>query len=132
LLAALGLGFFALDEFLQFHETWGRSVKLAFGRSGTFRNWNDVIVIGYGVVGLILGIIFFREILRYPRLAEMLIFAFLFYCIHTIIDSTQQPRTLVSVIFEETAKLYSSSFLAISMSVGLLGVVALGNSSRRK
>ena len=55
----------------------------------------------------------------------MLTVAFCLYCMHTFIDSTQEPRTTVSVILEESAKLFSCAFLAISMLVGLLDIIAV-------
>lgn len=124
LLIAMGFGFFAVDELMQFHEKIGRFIsRSSVGPTESFRNWNDVIVIGYGAVATVVLLIYLPVILRRPRFAEMLGVAFGFYCLHTAIDSLV-ARTNVSVVTEETAKLFSSGFFALAMFVGLLGVIA--------
>lgn len=123
-LNGLGFSFFALDELLQFHEKLGNLItKSPIGPTETFRNWNDVIVIGYGVIAIGVLLYFLPEIFRYPKFVELLLTSCAFYFIHTLIDSTQE-RSTISVIFEESAKLFSSTFFAISMFVGLVGIVA--------
>jgi len=124
LLAAIVLLFFAFDELLRFHEAAGWVTEKTLGAPHAFRNWNDLIVIGYGIAG-ILGLIFFLpEILRYPQFLELLILAFLFYCVHTAIDATIEPKTVLSGILEESAKLFCSAFLALSMLTGLLCILS--------
>jgi len=81
-----------------------------------------VIVIGYGVIALTLGYYFLPEILRYPRFFEFLAIAFVFFFIHTLIDSTVEPRTPVSAIFEESAKLFCMALLSFSMFIALIGI----------
>ena len=124
LLTAFGFLFFCLDELLQFHEKLaGLIERSSVGPTQTFRTWNDVIVIGYGVVAIPILFYFLPEILRFPRVAEILVTAFSCYVIHTIIDSTQR-RTSLSIILEESAKLFSSAFFAIAMLFGILTIVA--------
>lgn len=123
LLVTFGFGFFALDELLEFHEKLGTIIKGSpIGPSETFRNWNDLIVIIYGVVAVCIAIYFLSEIFRYPLFAEMLSIAFFCYCLHTILDSTLGDSNLGRIL-EESAKVYSSTFFAIAMFIGLLGVV---------
>ena len=122
-LNGLAFSFFALDELLQFHEKLGNLItKSPIGPTEVFRNWNDVIVISYGIVAIFVLLYFLPEIFRYPKFAELLLIACAFYFVHTLIDSTQE-RSTISVIFEESAKLFSSTFFAMSMFVGLLGNV---------
>lgn len=124
LLTAFGFLFFAFDELLEFHERLGGLIERStVGHIQTFRNWNDVVVIGYGIVAIPILIYFLPEILRLPKVAEMLAVAFSCYGIHTIIDSTQ-TRTNLSIILEESAKLFSSAFFALSMLIGILTIVA--------
>ncbi len=131
LMAALGFLFFSLDEFLQFHERVGRWIGQSdIGAPTTFRNWNDVIVIAYGVVAVVVMGSFLTEILRYPKVMGLLAIAFGFYCIHTLIDSTQQ-RSSLSITLEESAKLFASAFFALSMFVSVLAIVASCRSSDR-
>lgn len=53
---AIGFGFLAFDELLEFHERAGEMIK-GHVSSGSFRNWNDVIVILYGIA--VLPLLFF-------------------------------------------------------------------------
>ncbi|WP_019504341.1 hypothetical protein [Pleurocapsa sp. PCC 7319] len=131
LLVTMGFGFFALDELLGFHEKLGNLITISsIGPAEVFRNWNDLIVIVYGVIALLVAIYFLPEILRYPLFAEMLSTAFLCYCLHTLIDSTQE-KSNIGRILEESAKVFSSTFFAIAMFVGLLGVLSV-NFSKQK
>ena len=95
-----------------------------------FRKWDDIIVILYGIVALFLMAGFLPEILRYPRVMEMMGIAFLFYFIHTFVDSTQEPRTDLSAIIEVSAKVFCAEYLAISMFVAILGMKAAANLRR--
>jgi len=125
LLAALGVGFLAFDELWQFHEKFGRYLD-ATAALPIFRSWNDVIVIAYGIAALPILMYFLPEIFRYPKFTEIIAMAFMFYFIHTLIDSAMSPPTTYSIIFEESAKLFCSAYLAIGMFVGLLGVIFSG------
>lgn len=127
LVAAFGFAFFALDELLEFHEKLGAKIAACYGAPAAFRNWNDVIVISYG--GIALGVIvgFLPEILRVPNFAGLLATACGFYVIHTTIDSTC-TRSVPSVIVEETMKLFSGGFFALSF---FAAVVAFAGAADR-
>ena len=118
----VGFTFLALDELLQFHEILSSIIK-RYASSGIFRNWNDIIVILYGIVALPVIALLLPSILRYRMLFELFVVAFIFYGIHTLIDSTQNPATKVSIIFEESAKLFCGSSLALGTFVGFLGTL---------
>ena len=121
-LMALGFAFLSLDETAQFHERLGD--LLDDGRdSGAFRTWNDIVVILYGIVALPIVLALLPDILRYKMLLELFVVAFLLYAIHTLIDSTQEPPTTVSIILEESAKLFCGAFLALGTFVGFKGVL---------
>lgn len=130
LLATMGFAFLFLDELIGFHEMTGRFLDPAVGIPEGFRKWDDIIVILYGIVALFLMAGFLPEILRYPRVMEMMGIAFLFYFIHTFVDSTQEPRTDLSAIIEESAKVFCAEYLAISMFVAILGMKAAANLRR--
>ena len=119
-LLALVFALLSLDELMQFHERFGSFIR-GYVSSGIFRGWNDVIVILYGVIALPFAAIFFKKIIRYRGVAEFFIIAFVFYGVHTLIDSTQQPQTTVSVIFEESFKLFCGSMLTLGAFTGFLG-----------
>jgi len=120
IILALVFALLSLDELMQFHERIGKFIR-GYASSGIFRGWNDVIVILYGLIALPFIALFLRKILRYRYLIEFFTVAFIFYGVHTFIDSTQQPQTIVSVIFEESFKLLCGSMLAVGSLVGFLG-----------
>lgn len=124
LLTAFGFGFFAIDELLQFHEYFGRRLSaMGYATPAGFRNWNDLIVIGYGFVALCVIIPFLPEILRVPKFAMLLATACGFYVMHTAIDSIC-ARSNTSIIIEETAKLYSGGFFALSFFAAIVAFAA--------
>ena len=115
-----GFGLLALDEVLQFHERFGRFIEQHIS-SGIFRNWSDIIVIAYGIIALLIIVSILPSIMRHKMLLELFIVAFIFYCITTLIDSTQEPKTTISVILEESVKLFCVLFLALGTFVAFIG-----------
>ncbi len=81
-----------------------------------------MIVILYGVAALAMGLVFLPSVLRYPKFIEFLSVAFVFFVIHTAVDSGFEPPTTASAIVEESAKLYCAAFIALAMITGLLSV----------
>ncbi|MCP4747415.1 MAG: hypothetical protein GY874_14930 [Desulfobacteraceae bacterium] len=122
IIMTFGFAFLAFDELLQFHERAGRILDNYIG-PGMFRTWDDVVVILYGVIALPIMVALLPNLIRFRMVIEIFAVSFLFYGIHTLIDSTQEPRTTMSVILEESAKLFSVEFLAIGAFVGYLGIV---------
>lgn len=132
-LTSAGFFFFACDELLRFHEhvgTWVRHHLL--GRpTFYFRNWNDVIVLLYGVVALVVIAYFLPRVLRLPLYVELLAVAFLSYCVHTGVDIMPHDDSVIgrfmssipSSIPEESAKLFASTFFAVAMLQGLRLVI---------
>lgn len=112
ILMAIGFLFLALDEVAQFHERLGPLLS-DVGYLGAFRNGNDVVVILYGIVSLPIAAAVLPHLLRFRMMLECFVLAFGFYLLHTIIDVTQDPRTVLSVIFEESSKLFCGSFMAL-------------------
>lgn len=120
----IGLLLLALDEQMMIHE-W---IGLVFNSKGMeapslVKNWNDVIVIGYGVVGLAFCIIFYREILRYRAYLVLLVIGFSFYVLHTAIDSLVVENTLQKIVTEEGAKITCNMFLLLANAVYLHALV---------
>lgn len=122
LFISVGFALLALDELMMFHEEFGTFIDERV-TSGSFRNWNDIIVIVYGFLAIGGAALFLPTLLRYRLVGELLGVAFLFYVIHTVIDSTQEPRTTTSKILEESAKLVSVSFLALAMLTAFLAAI---------
>jgi hypothetical protein len=130
LLATVGFAFLFLDELIGFHEMTGRYLDPTVGVPEGFRRWDDIVVIIYGIIALIFMAGFLPEIFRYPRVMEMMGLAFLFYFIHTLVDSISVPRTDQSAILEESAKVFCAEYLAIAMFVAQLGIKAAGKIKR--
>lgn len=124
LLIGLGFLFFALDEILEFHEELDMFVAdTSVGPPDSFRNWNDVIVIGYGLAAVVVLLPFLPEILRYPRFPALLAAGFACYALHTLIDSTVSDPTDSSKIFEESAKLFAGAFFSLAVFAVLLALL---------
>jgi hypothetical protein len=125
LLTCLGFFFFACDELMRFHEQLGTFVRHhLFGRPTMFfRNWNDVIVLLYGVIALFVIGYFLPRILRLPLYVELLVVGFVSYATHTAVDIMPHGDGVVgrfmssipSSIPEESAKLFASTFFAVAM-----------------
>lgn len=115
LILAVGCLFLSFDEQLMFHERGGAVIETtSIGASEFFRNWNDLIVILYGVVALTIAAVFGREAIRCRAFALLFALGFVFYAIHTGIDSLMSSTVRWKDIPEESAKLLSvfSVFLA--------------------
>lgn len=115
LVLAAGCVFLSLDEQLEFHERGGMALHASSaGALEWFRNWNDIIVIVYGLVAMAIAALFGREILASRHFAVLFAVGFAFYAVHTAVDSTL-PRSLVwKDIPEEGAKLVSVYFLFLA------------------
>ena len=126
LLTAIAFAYLFLDEVIGFHDGIDKYIDPWMKNPRIFRGWNDLIVVLYGIVALLVMAGFLPEIFRYPRVMEMMGIAFLFYFIHTFVDTTIR-KTQISIIIEESAKVFCGEFLALSMFVAILGMKAANN-----
>ena len=135
-LVMLAFLFLSMDELMLWHEKWGRWIgKNWLEPPQIFRNWNDVVVILYGLGAIIFFAYFLPVILRYPKFIEILVIAFIFYMVHTGVDSFVYEKRVRFNVIEETCKIFSSGYFSIAMFVGLLGNVvnfSLANSNEKK
>lgn len=122
LLLSGAMFFFAVDEILEIHELLGDRIEdKTGGDPRLFRNWNDIVVIVYGLSALVFFWFFRAEIIRCARFAQFLVIAFCLYAIHTIIDSAFSNRYgALKTIPEESAKLLCGAFLFLAISAALL------------
>lgn len=123
MLLATGFLFVALDEMLEFHENvdyWLRETWV--GWPPLFRNWNDVIVISYGVGGVALLARYWREIARLPQAFILLALGGAFYVLHTGIDSLVSNSAAKNLV-EESAKLTATAFFALSMLAAFIAML---------
>lgn len=119
----LGVGLVALaaDELFQFHERVGRAMADS-ASAGPFRSWDDIIVIGYGVLAVGLVALMLPGLAHTPMVLRLLGAGFVCYALHTLVDSLAEPRTSLSAIVEESFKLASVTFLALAAYAGYLAV----------
>lgn len=138
-LTSLGFFFFSCDELMRFHEQVGTLLRTdVLGRSDFFKNWNDLIVILYGVIAAIVMLRFAPRVLQLPLHPELIALGFLSYVVHTGMDSLPHEdtgplaflRSLPTGIIEESAKLFASTFFAMSMLQGLLVILHSRNVAR--
>ena len=123
MLLAVGFLFVALDEMLEFHENvdyWLRGTWV--GWPPLFRNWNDVIVISYGLGGIALLARYWREIARLPQAFILLALGSAFYVLHTGIDSLVSNSAAKNLV-EESAKLTATAFFALSMLAAFIAML---------
>ncbi|GAB5504437.1 hypothetical protein [Pyruvatibacter sp.] len=116
LLLAAAFAFLAIDEQLMLHERGGNVLENStLGPSETFRNWNDLIVISYGLVALAIAALAVREILKSGIFALLFATAFAFYAIHTGLDSLLPSDLAWKDAPEESAKLLCALFLFLAL-----------------
>jgi hypothetical protein len=115
------MAYFSADEVLQFHEHGGDFLDAHFS-SGPFRNYNDLVVIVYGVALLPLALLLWREVLQHPRLLTMLVITGVLYVATSSVDTLVEYPSPVSVVIEEGIKIFCSTFFALSMLTGLVAV----------
>lgn len=129
LLLCAGCLFLSFDEQLQFHERGGSLIETtSIGKSSLFRNWNDLVVIGYGLIAMTVGAIFRKEILRHRAFTVFLALGFLFYVVHTSIDALLPISVAWKDAPEEGAKLLSVYCLCLGVLSQLMAI--LGNVRR--
>jgi len=113
-LFALGFAFLSIDEVFQIHEQIGWFLHDHVD-SGPFRNWNDVVVIGYGLIAIPLVWTVLPDFLKQKKMPELLALGFLFYVAHTLTDSFVEYATTTSILIEESFKLACNLLIAIGV-----------------
>lgn len=101
---AVGFAYLSIDEVFQIHEQLGWLIEDYFD-SGIFRNWNDVIVIGYGLAAIPILWLLLPSIKNHKAMMILLALGFGFYALHTITDSVVEDSTTLSIIIEESFNL---------------------------
>jgi len=118
------MSYFAVDEVMEFHERVGEFLNAHVPR-GPFRNWNDIVVILYGIAVIPLALLLWHEVLRYRRLFTMLVVTGLLYVGTTSVDTLTTTPTDLSNIVEEGLKGTCSTFFMLSMLTGLVAARSL-------
>lgn len=112
LICSIGFTFLFMDELFQFHEIAGYIIENYFSLHLPI-SINDLIVIIYGIIALLLLPILLPTLRTDRTLMLMFSLAFIFYFIHTLIDTAISSRTEFSTIIEESFKIYSMQFIMI-------------------
>lgn len=112
IVTSAGLAFLALDERFQFHEQLDNRWLLEVYENPWFgKNWNDVIVVAYGVIAVAVFAMGIATVLRYRTLRGFLIAGFVFYAVHSTVDLLLE-RVSATYLVEESFKLLAgASFL---------------------
>lgn len=121
LVAGGGLAFLAIDERFQFHEKlFSHLLQRKFGDVPFgLRSWNDLIVVGYGVAGLLLVAWSLPAILRCRGLRTFLAAGIVFYVLHTGTDMLF-PRSMIKSFYEEPFKLLSGASILLGFLQGFV------------
>ena len=119
----LALGFFILaaDEFFHLDSIAGRILQHQFSWI-RYHWWKDLLVILYGVIAVVVLVIYLPEIFRYPLVFELFCLGFAFYFLQTFLDVTRN-QTVFDNIIEETFKIFSVAFLAQATLFSYLGAL---------
>lgn len=112
----------ALDEQVEFHERLGYRLQALYGDPGSLRNWNDLVVLAYGVLALAFVARYGAAFLRYPRVLELLAAGFVAYGFHTGIDTLSRHPEATMVV-EEACKLASTSLIALAFLMAFAGLL---------
>lgn len=134
LILSAGCLFFAFDENFMIHERSGVLVESGVGDAGWFRNWNDVIVILYGIGAIGVSFLFAGEIIRFRMFTILFGAAFGFYMIHTTLDAGLLQTYWWKDIVEESSKLVCFYFVLLatmSSAMTLIEKTVLPGSSSR-
>lgn len=115
---ALGFAYLSIDEVFQIHEQLGWLID-DFAESGIFRNWNDIVVIVYGVISIPILWLLFPQIKQHRRMIVLFALAFIAYGLHTITDSLVEDATTISIISEESFKLACVVCLSLGANSGM-------------
>lgn len=128
LLCAAGMLYFSLDERFQFHEhQLGEWQKPTIGEAPFgLRNWNDAVVILYGLIAVVVLIYALPTFARYRRVRWFFVAAFATFALHTLFDSVEDllPDDDLQQIAEESAKLTAGLCLALTFLHAALGRAA--------
>ncbi|MCP3977794.1 MAG: hypothetical protein GY716_00495 [bacterium] len=112
--SAVGFGLLAIDERFQLHERVDTELLLPWlGEPTWFRSWNDVAVVAYGVVGLVLIALVLPRIVRVRGFRELLAIGFAFYALHTAIDIVFSHSS-IKTESEETVKLLAGASFVLA------------------
>ena len=93
-LAALGLVYLALDEFIGLHEGIGRTISWA-GAPAPWHtsHWDDVVLAGYVVLAGAISLWYLQELRRTPRVFALLALGFAITALAVLLDNVIQSPT---------------------------------------
>jgi hypothetical protein len=114
LASSIGLAFLAIAERFQVHERLQKQwLEPLYGDPAVLRNWNDLAVIGYGLIALAVLLAALPAVLRHRLPKRLMIAGFGFYLIHTLIDILL-PRSHPKTLFEEGFKVLAGCSLMLA------------------
>jgi hypothetical protein len=121
LIAGLGLGWLALDDYFQVHERVGAAL---LGNSVPVLNHSDdAIVLGYGIIGLSLIAMFFREIMSSRPVVTLLVAGMFFGFVMLTVDFFVPERLFIAAL-EDPAHVTAVGFVLTAFAVKYRQVAA--------
>jgi hypothetical protein len=108
LLAGLGLCWLAFDDYAQVHERL--SWELEGHQAPLVTHWDDLVVLGYAVGGLVALVVFRREVLASPPVALLLCLGVATTGLMVAADSLADPESRQASI-EDWANIAASALL---------------------
>jgi hypothetical protein len=114
LASSAGLAFLSIADRFQVHERIQKQwLEPLYGDPTVFRNWNDIAVILYGVIGLVVLLAALPAALQHRLPRRLLIAGFACYTVHTLIDILL-PRSHPKTLFEEGFKVLAGCSLMLA------------------
>ncbi len=114
LASSVGLAFFSIADRFQVHERLQKQwLEPLYGDPAVFRNWNDLAVIGYGLIGLAVLLAALPTVFRHRWPMRLMIAGFGCYLTHTLID-VLLPRSHPKTLFEEGFKVLAGCSLMLA------------------
>lgn len=117
LIISAGFLFLALDDLFLIHEGTDKLIHFILGmkETGLTDRIDDLIVVVYGVLGLLILYSYRHEIYRYRRSLSYIVFGFGFLFIRIVIDIITNRNDIIPLIIsDENVETYLNNFLAIT------------------
>lgn len=117
LVISAGFLFLAADDLFLIHENTDKLIHFIFGmkETGLTDRIDDLIVLIYGILGLLILYSYREEIYRYRRSVPYILTGFVILFIRIVIDVITNRNDIIPIfISDETVETHLNNFLAVS------------------
>lgn len=121
MIAGIGAGYLALDEFTSLHERLGHAMYYDFGwrEPPGINHFDDLIVMVVALIGLSVFAFYRDEVLRLPKFALLTGCGLAFFAAAIGWDSIADPTRMASWWTEETLELAGAALMLAAFSYRL-------------